>query len=173
MVFQALGSALSMRVYKLGGAQAGNKTSFSSDINLLAHLKYQFCIVPEFFMLFSKVLQLLATAGTALARTVPAKTNNHLAIRQDSGDIEALERAANSRLPDVPLPASINDATTIILQLMAIWYESELAGYEDTISLVTNNSHGYTDLRRWNKSEVLGILKTNLAVLKIPSTTLG
>lgn len=123
-------------------------------------------------MLFSRILQTLALTVVAVARTVPVKSNTHLAVRQDSKDLDALERAANSRLPDIPLPANVNDATTTILQLMTIWFESELAAYEDTIGLVTNNSKGYTEFRRWNKTEVLGILNTNLAVLDTSTTNL-
>lgn len=116
-------------------------------------------------MLFSKVLQTLAVTGLACARTVPSHKSTNLATRQDAGDLDALEHAANSRLPDISLPVTINDATTTLLQLMTIWFESEISAYHETIALISNNSNGYTDLGRWNKSEVLDILNTNLAVL--------
>ncbi|KAH7392300.1 hypothetical protein DE146DRAFT_136093 [Phaeosphaeria sp. MPI-PUGE-AT-0046c] len=114
-------------------------------------------------MLLSKIVQILTITGLTYAHIVPQKASTNLAIRQDLNDLDALERAANSLLPDIPLPTTINDATTTLLQLMTIWFESEISAYHETIALISNNSKGYTDLRRWNKSEVLDILSTNLA----------
>jgi hypothetical protein len=106
-------------------------------------------------MLFSKILNLLAIAGSALGST----------IRRDTTPPSALEVAANSRLPNVPLPESINHSTQTLLQLLTIWGQAELSAYHETIDKITSNATGFTDFKQWNRAEVLGIFNTHLAVL--------
>jgi hypothetical protein len=122
-------------------------------------------------MLFSTALTVLATSSLALGHiafytpsTSTPNTNEHLVGRQTSDNLDALEHAANSRLPNVPLPANISDSTKHLLQFMAIWNGIEVSMYSNTTSLLAQNATGYSDFNRWNRSEITGILTRHQAV---------
>jgi hypothetical protein len=106
------------------------------------------------------LLNLLVSAGLVLCKTLPARHQPDA-----STPPSPLEVAAESRIPNIALPDKINEATTTLLQLMTIWGQAETSAYQVTIDKVTSNATGYTDFSHWNRTEMLFILNTNLAVL--------
>jgi hypothetical protein len=119
-----------------------------------------------FTMLLSRLLSLLATTGLALGNDTPEWARQNYAkllTRQDNSTIDALERAANSRLPEVQLPATISDSTKSLLQFMTIWNEIEVSAYHNTTEALAKNATGYADFNRWNKTEIVGILDNHQA----------
>jgi hypothetical protein len=95
-------------------------------------------------MLISTSFRILAIAGFAFGNGVAP-------VRRDASAPSPLEVAANSRLPNIPLPAEINDATKTLLQLMTIWNQAEIDAYHNTIDKIATNATGFTDFKNWNR----------------------
>jgi hypothetical protein len=118
-------------------------------------------------MLLPSIFLLLAAAVSAFGNDAPEWSRNHpfhLLSRQDNNTLDTLERAANSRLPDTPLPANISDSTKSLLQFMTLWNEIEVSAYYNTTQALAQNATGYMDFNRWNKTEITGILNNHQAV---------
>lgn len=111
-------------------------------------------------MLFWKVSSILATASFALATSNNARSN----ADQSLNTLDALELAANSRLPNIPLPKKISNSTKSVLQLMTAMGEFEVASLSATLNNVAKNTTGFTDFKIWTRPDVVQILNVNLAV---------
>lgn len=106
-------------------------------------------------MLLGTVVKVLASASVAFG---------HVVRRNESAALDALEHAAFSRLPNVPLPDQISNSTIKILQLMTIFLEFDAATYTGVLDSIARNMTGYTDFSVWTKEEVVGILQRHQAV---------
>jgi hypothetical protein len=106
-------------------------------------------------MLLGTVFKVFASASIALG---------HVTRRNESDALDALEHAAYSRLPNVPLPNQISNSTKTILQLMTIFLEFDAATYTGILDSIAHNMTGYTDFKAWTREEVVGILQRHQAV---------
>jgi hypothetical protein len=117
-------------------------------------------------MLFPRFLILLVTTVLALSNDQPkwARETHKLLSRQENSTLDTLERAANSRLPEISLPANVSNSTKSLLQFITIWNEIEVSAYHNTTLALAQNATGYQEFNRWNKTEIVGILKNHQAV---------
>jgi hypothetical protein len=106
-------------------------------------------------MLLGTVFKVLASASLALGQ---------VARRNESAALDALEHAAYSRLPNVPLPDQISNSTKTILQLMTIFLEFDAATYTGVLDAIAHNTTGYTNFKAWTREEVVEILQRHQAV---------
>ena len=107
-----------------------------------------------------RIFELLASASFAVnvfAASQPQK-------RAESSALAALEVAANSRLPNIPLPKEISNSTKTLLQFMTIWGEAEVASMSETLDKISKNATGFTDFGIWSRANVSSILSRHLAV---------
>jgi hypothetical protein len=124
-------------------------------------------------MLFRFLLEVLALTSLTFAQVDKryASARAHLSPRQANDSLDAIEVAAHSRLPNLPLPLEISSSTKTLLQFIAIWADSETSLLSATINQVAQNASGYMDFGVFTRDEVVGILKTNLAVSGFPTTS--
>jgi hypothetical protein len=117
-------------------------------------------------MLFWIILEVLAFTSLAFGQLGKrhASPKAYLSRRQANGSLDSIEVAAHSRLPNLPLPQSISSSTKSLLQFITIWEDSETATISATLGQIAQNNSGYTDFGNFTRDEVVGILKTNLAV---------
>lgn len=111
-------------------------------------------------MLFWKISSVLATASFGLATSSNFRSN----ADQNLNTLDALELAANSRIPNIPLPKKISNSTRSVLQLMTAMGEFEVASLSATLNNVAKNTTGFTDFKIWTRPDVVQILNVNLAV---------
>lgn len=109
-----------------------------------------------------KIVGILASASFAIDAYVAAQP-------QESSALAALEVAANSRLPNIPLPKEISDSTKTLLQFMTIWGEAEVSSLSETLDKISRNVTGFNEFGGWSRANVSSILSNHLAVSLLPS----
>ncbi|KAI0397750.1 sexual development protein [Xylariaceae sp. FL0594] len=117
-------------------------------------------------MLFQRFVAFGALLGLAAARAVSQTGSAMNLVPKGSNDqesLDAIERQAGGRLPNLPPPPTLSATGIVLFQLIAFNENLEVAFFDEIISNITNHVPGYKRGLKssgTSKSALLDILRT-------------
>ncbi len=119
-------------------------------------------------MLFQRLVQTALVAG-AWAAPTPSQLPNDGFPSPSADQLKVIEKAADGTLSNAPPPAALNSSSIPIFQLITFNENFEVAFFNSLLYNVTNHVPGFEAPLGTEKTALLSVLKTVLAVRPPPS----